>query len=275
MDSATGCSKNLTTGILLLIPNDSEVDTHEQDDPPPLSRQLVVVALVVLNENPLNGPQQNEAQVPERVQDSTRPVNFNLESLSNAITLEITTLFSPDVTEFREGRRVEVGLSLSRKVFDSVLKVGLETTDASWAQFTQDTEHLATCAHKLWNTLWSMGVFTQLASNIKGFAPKFACKCAYASCVNGLLKSQGSSLRCGTYTCCVPFPAQYICTLTIQNSLLASTFPSVTNTWETSTRVLRNQKKTAHLPNFRHFSLISLAITGWTIKSNRLYVTIF
>ncbi len=32
-----------------------------------------------------------------------------------------------------------------------------------------------------------MGVFTQLASNIKGFAHKFACKCAYASCVNGAL----------------------------------------------------------------------------------------
>ncbi len=30
-----------------------------------------------------------------------------------------------------------------------------------------------------------MGVFTQLTSNIKGFAHKFVCKCAYASCVNG------------------------------------------------------------------------------------------
>ena len=30
-----------------------------------------------------------------------------------------------------------------------------------------------------------MGVFTQVASNIKGFARKFACKSAYASCVNG------------------------------------------------------------------------------------------
>ncbi len=38
-----------------------------------------------------------------------------------------------------------------------------------YAQFTQDAEHLATHARKLWNTLWSMGVFTQLASNIKGF----------------------------------------------------------------------------------------------------------
>ena len=34
-----------------------------------------------------------------------------------------------------------------------------------------------------------MGVFTQLASNIKGFAHKFACKCAYTSCVNGPLAS--------------------------------------------------------------------------------------
>ncbi len=53
------------------------------------------------------------------------------------------------------------------------------------AQFTQDAEHLATGACKLWNTLWSMGVFTQLANNIKGFVCKFACKCAYESCVNG------------------------------------------------------------------------------------------
>ncbi len=30
-----------------------------------------------------------------------------------------------------------------------------------------------------------MGVFTQLASSIKGVARKSACKCAYASCVNG------------------------------------------------------------------------------------------
>ncbi len=41
------------------------------------------------------------------------------------------------------------------------------------AQFTQDVEHLATQACKLWNILWSMRVFTQLASNIKGFAHKF------------------------------------------------------------------------------------------------------
>ena len=30
-----------------------------------------------------------------------------------------------------------------------------------------------------------MGVFIQVISNIKGFARKFACKSAYASCVNG------------------------------------------------------------------------------------------
>ncbi len=53
----------------------------------------------------------------------------------------------------------------------------------SWAQFTQDAEQLATGARQLCNTLWSMRVFTQLASNIKGFADK----CAHASCVNGPL----------------------------------------------------------------------------------------
>ena len=53
------------------------------------------------------------------------------------------------------------------------------------ALFTQDAEHLATRACKLWNTLQSMGVFTQIASNIKRFACKFARKCASASCVNG------------------------------------------------------------------------------------------
>ncbi len=42
------------------------------------------------------------------------------------------------------------------------------------AQFTQDAEHLATGARKLWNTLWSMGVFIQLASHIKRFACKYA-----------------------------------------------------------------------------------------------------
>ncbi len=47
--------------------------------------------------------------------------------------------------------------------------------------FTQDAEHLATDISKLWDTLWSMGVFTQVASNIKGFARKSA----HASCVNG------------------------------------------------------------------------------------------
>ncbi len=52
------------------------------------------------------------------------------------------------------------------------------------ALFTQDAEHLATGVSKLWDTLWSMRVFTQVASNIKGFARKFACKSAYASCVN-------------------------------------------------------------------------------------------
>ncbi len=57
----------------------------------------------------------------------------------------------------------------------------------SQAQFTQDAEHLATGVRKFWKTLSSMGVFTQVASNIKGFAHKFACKTAYASCVNGAL----------------------------------------------------------------------------------------
>ena len=37
---------------------------------------------------------------------------------------------------------------------------------------------------KQWNTLLQMGVFTQVARNIKGFACKFARKSAYASCVN-------------------------------------------------------------------------------------------
>ena len=50
------------------------------------------------------------------------------------------------------------------------------------AQFTQDAEHLSTGARKLCNTLWSMWVFTQVASNIKGFARKF--ECAY--CQNRL-----------------------------------------------------------------------------------------
>ncbi len=60
------------------------------------------------------------------------------------------------------------------------------------AQFTQDVEHLATCARKLWNTLWSTGVFTQLASNIKGFACKFASKCAHVSYVE-FLRAQVAS----------------------------------------------------------------------------------
>ena len=56
----------------------------------------------------------------------------------------------------------------------------------AWAQFTQDAEHLATGVCKFWNTLWSMGVFTQVASNIK----EFACKCADASCVNRALREE-------------------------------------------------------------------------------------
>ncbi len=61
---------------------------------------------------------------------------------------------------------------------------GKEPKGNSEAPFTQDAEHLATGVSKLWDTLWSMRVFTQVASNIKGFARKFACKSAYASCVN-------------------------------------------------------------------------------------------
>ena len=74
------------------------------------------------------------------------------------------------------------------------LQIALGETDSwrsyPWAQFTQDTEHLATHARKRGNTLWSMGVFTQLPSNIKGFAHKFARKSVYAFCVNGPLESQ-------------------------------------------------------------------------------------
>ncbi len=47
-----------------------------------------------------------------------------------------------------------------------------------------------------------MGVFTQVASNIEGFARKFVCKSAFASCVNG---AQGL-LRWNVYArcaCCV------------------------------------------------------------------------
>ncbi len=36
------------------------------------------------------------------------------------------------------------------------------------APFTQDAEHLATGVSKLWDTLWSMGMFTQVATS-KGF----------------------------------------------------------------------------------------------------------
>ncbi len=47
---------------------------------------------------------------------------------------------------------------------------------------TQST--LRKAPSKQWDTLLQMGVFTQVARNIKGFALKFACKSAYASCVN-------------------------------------------------------------------------------------------
>ena len=47
---------------------------------------------------------------------------------------------------------------------------------------TQST--LRKAPRKQWDTLLQMGVFTQVARNIKGFAGKFACKSAYASCVN-------------------------------------------------------------------------------------------
>ncbi len=39
-----------------------------------------------------------------------------------------------------------------------------------------------------------IGVFTQVASNIKGFARKCACKSTYASCVNGTFGMQNVSL---------------------------------------------------------------------------------
>ncbi len=42
-----------------------------------------------------------------------------------------------------------------------------------------------------------MGVFTQVASNIKGFACKFACKSAYAFCVNGPLRTFNCPLVSG------------------------------------------------------------------------------
>ncbi len=51
------------------------------------------------------------------------------------------------------------------------------------APFTQDAENLATRTCKLWNTLWLMGAFTQVASSLKGFARKST----HASCVNGAL----------------------------------------------------------------------------------------
>ncbi len=55
-----------------------------------------------------------------------------------------------------------------------------------------DADHLTTGARKLWDTLWSMGVFTQLASNIK-----FTRISAYASCVNGALGH--FPVRCGGF----------------------------------------------------------------------------
>ncbi len=65
----------------------------------------------------------------------------------------------------------------------------------SWAPFTQDTEHLATCACKLWNTLQLVAVLTQVASNIKRVARKFVRKsaCTSCTCVNGALAYH---LRC-------------------------------------------------------------------------------
>ena len=50
---------------------------------------------------------------------------------------------------------------------------------------TQST--LWKAARKQWDTLLQMRVFTQVIRNIKGFAGKFACKPAYASCVNWAL----------------------------------------------------------------------------------------
>ncbi len=41
--------------------------------------------------------------------------------------------------------------------------VKMEKEPVVQAPFTQDAEHLATGAHKLWDTLWSMGVFTHTA----------------------------------------------------------------------------------------------------------------
>ncbi len=52
---------------------------------------------------------------------------------------------------------------------------------------SQDAEHVAThVSGKLWNTLWSMEVFTQVASNIKGLAHKFAQIFARTQCERGL-----------------------------------------------------------------------------------------
>ena len=74
--------------------------------------------------------------------------------------------------------------------------------DGIKAPFTLDAEHLATGACKLWNTLLKMGVFTQVASNIRGFATKFARKSAYASCVNGALAVLSHVMECCGLTLC-------------------------------------------------------------------------
>ncbi len=59
------------------------------------------------------------------------------------------------------------------------------------ARFTQDAEHLAIRIGKLWNTLQSMGVLTQLATS-KGLYAKFACACS----VNGALTSTDNVQVC-------------------------------------------------------------------------------
>ncbi len=57
-------------------------------------------------------------------------------------------------------------------------------TPATKAPFTQDVRrHVPRDASK-WDLLFSMGVFTLHASNIKGFAVEFACASRPASCVN-------------------------------------------------------------------------------------------
>ena len=76
----------------------------------------------------------------------------------------------------------------------SSAEAGVQAEPSPEAQFTQDAEHLATGVYKLWDTLWSMRVFTQDASNIKGFADKFARKSAHASCVKEALARRGAYL---------------------------------------------------------------------------------